>query len=206
MKLKRILQLTTRTLMFIDPGINCTGYCFIDTSIKKDKLNIKILGFGSIEPIYDNVNGRSYEIAESIVAKISRYQVDYVISEYPPDTIYGYGRMSKSGIVARAQSIFKLFGVCHAIHTIIASNLRTVGFFTVLPNQWQDSKKKRGGLGTKEWSLKMANVILSKHYKHYRRDQVELETKKHENIADAVTMMYMVLKKVREENFELTLR
>lgn len=90
-------------------------------------------------------------------------------------------------LIARAQSVFKVIGVTYAIY-VRFKELTGLNIFLVNPATWQErSKKLRGDLDIKDWSLKLANSVIANN-----SDQVpDLHTAADENIADAISMGYL---------------
>ena len=196
--LKNSLRLSKARLLFIDSGSRVGGFCITDVWIKDRKLHKRIIHFGKIK--LDATSSLQDRVIDfSIIAGgiFLEYNPDMIYIEHPPDTIYGFQRLSKAGIVARAQSVFKVIAVCHGV----ASHLRTMNtgrnseIEFIFPSQWQPSKKQRGGLDSKEWSLATANKLLSK---HYHKPFKELKTKEEENVADAIAMSVYAVKKMLE--------
>lgn len=174
------------SFLSLDPGINHTGFAHWRIDLQG---NVRLSEFGAISsmiPSEDDLE-RASVIVENVVAHISTYKPAFIFLERPPSTVYYQGRLSPGMIVARAQSVFKVIGVTYAI-AIRVRSLTGMRVFPVDPAKWQErSKKKRDGLSIKDWSLRLANTLITQ-----CSDKVpDLRTAKDENIADAVSMGYI---------------
>lgn len=184
-----------KTVISIDPGINTTGVAVF----RDDGDSVNLLEAIAIKspPSLSLASDKVQHITDACLASANHHQCDILVMEIPPSTIYGYSKLNKSKLIARAQSIFKTFWVMGAI----AQELQHARFITkrlyVLPVQWEPSKKSRGGMAIKEWSLMNANQLL--------REQGMLRilgTKADENVADAINIGWKVIHDLRSGSFK----
>jgi hypothetical protein len=174
--------------MSIDPGINHTGYSHYRIDIAGQ---LKLTGYGAISPgsaakELDDLE-RAGLITDGVMAHISRYKPAFVFLERPPNTIYYQGKCSPSMLIARAQNVFKVVGVTYAIFSHIRTKLG-LRIIPIEPVKWQErSKAKRGDLAIKDWSLKLANSLISQ----LTNEIPCLKSDRDENIADAISMGYI---------------
>jgi len=176
-------------MFFVDPGIGVTGYAaYRHTALNGSKCRT-LLSSGIIEPLTssDDIFLRVRSIAQQVQYIANNISIDRLYVEQPPQTVYGGMRLSKNMLIARAQSVFKTFAVAYGILGILDSCHLGV----VLPIQWEPSKKQRGGMEIKAWSLQNANRILQA--TGYSK---KLATKKDINEADAINIGNVVLDKL----------
>lgn len=175
------------SLLSIDPGLVCTGWA----AYKLATIGPQLMSCGKVksEDFQDNDEDlivRLRPIIDCMRGVSSIYRPAVVLIEQPPQTIYGARMLKKDMIVARAQSVFKVFAVLGAL----IADLRQVSCVqhvaTILPSQWEYSKKKRGGMDVKQWSLSYANSVIA------GRDSAlglpHLHTKEDQNVADAISL------------------
>lgn len=136
----------------------------------------------------DTTQRRLQHVWETAIVQQDHFHVDQVVMEEPPETVYGGGKgFGANYNIGRATKLFKTFAVAHAVLAATVASHPRIKVYTVLPVQWQPSKKARGGLSTKEWSLRYANLILAKH-----GNGGDLHTEDDENIADALAMGWIL--------------
>jgi len=135
-----------------------------------------------------DINARASYIAGALRFISQQSTIDRVYVEQPPQTIYNARKSTKDRLIARAQSVFKTFAVAY----MILGMLYTIRTGTVLPVQWEPSKKKRCGMEIKAWSLNTANEIIKKIGMQPKR----LHTKLDENEADAINIGDAILNKL----------
>jgi hypothetical protein len=173
----------------IDPGINHTGLATYKVEDGKPKL----ITWSAISPNAREECDieRAGFIVDSTQATVNLTKPAFVFLERPPNTIYYQGKSSPGMLIARAQSVFKVIGVTYAI----AIRLRNfTGLKTILvdPVKWQErSKAKRDGLNIKDWSLRLANSLITQ----LTTEVANLHTERDINIADAICMGYIAFSK-----------
>lgn len=170
----------------IDPGVNATGYAVYQTSLAGIS---KLIRYGAAVPPenFQTEHERTAYIVDKLQSVLIEVESAFCYVEQPPFTLYNQKSLSNDRLIARAQSVFKTVAVCFSLLTMIRYlrlNRKCIPY-PLFPTQWQLSKKQRGGLDTKEWSLKIANVILTN---DMARPPNVLHTAQDENIADAVVM------------------
>lgn len=167
--------------MFIDPSMNTMGWAIYELSRVNFQVQSRLKSFGLVTPTDPDASAqdRICCVVNQMLALYQQHKCRVAIIEKPPDTIYGANKMKPFMVVARAQSIFKVYAVALAIY----SAFRAEQCQMVLPSQWEPSKKERGGRDIKEWSLLNANLMLQR-----TGFQEKLKTKVDENIADAISL------------------
>lgn len=198
MFLKNFLVCNPSCFLFIDPSIRRTGVAVYHCKLGDDgqQLQYQVIDHGLVKPIQDYDNEELYKsvqaIADQVKAYVIRYKVKHVWIEQPAQTVHGSNGMNRMAIVARAQSVFKLFAAWGGlINMLMEANCE---IHPVLPLQWEPSKKARKGQPIKEWSLEHASLCL---HRFAVSDRIQkLTTSDDENIADAINMGYVILKKM----------
>lgn len=181
-----LLKLSAKYIVSIDPSINNIGVAVfvIDAKITSKQVDFKLHDHRLIESYESSdLHVKCRFMSESVLSLISGFngKVPYLIIEQPPLTIYNNKFLSKDGLIARAQSVFKLF----AVYGSIVSRVSNVNIIPVLPSQWQPSKKERAGVDIKDWSISKARKILS--------------TVKSEHVADAINIGLFGINKIIKE-------
>ena len=177
-------------MLFVDPGIGVTGYAIYRHTALKGRDNRTLLSSGIVEPLKGDkeILVRSQSIAQQLHFIAGNNSIHKFYVEQPPQTVYGGVRLTKNAIIARAQSVFKTFAVTYNVIGLLGKSYRCG---VILPVQWEPSKKQRGGMAIKAWSLQNANSIIEK----IGKPKV-LATKKDENEADAISIGSVVLDKL----------
>ena len=171
------------SFLAIDPGINHTGFAHYKIGMQGE---LALRDYGAISLAKDDLDNleRAGIIVDSVMAHINEKRPAFMLLERPPNTIYYQGRLDMKNIIARAQNVFKVVGITYAI----SARVRTLtGFrcFPIDPAKWQErSPKKRLGLSIKDWSIKLANSIITQ----TTSNPANLGSERDENIADAISM------------------
>jgi hypothetical protein len=185
--LKLPLLLRDSTILFVDPGIQCTGLAVVKTPGLNCPQRVLAAHRKWRSDETAGTQKRIQSIWECALGFVRFHNVNQVVIEEPPETVYKQkGRGVDYGI-GRATSLFKTYAITHSVlAAILAAEPRVKGY-TILPVQWQPHYKRRDGLSTKEWSLRHANVVLQKQGIHEL-----LHTSDDENIADAISMGWIL--------------
>ncbi len=193
----RQLKFRKYTILCVDPGIVATGYAIYTHTLRKGQPSRVLIKSGLIRPSNKEVdiNARASYIGESLQCIIREIQIDRVYVEQPPLTIFYAKKLSKDGIIARAQSVFKTFAVAY----MILGMLYTIHTCTILPVQWEPSQKKRGVMKIKVWSLRNANKIIKAIGVQSKKS---LHTKLDENEADAINIGDVVLSRLESGEWQ----
>lgn len=167
----------------VDPGVNVTGFSVFQTTLTGEH---KLIRYGAAIPPEQFVDEhqRTAYVVDKLGGIFNEVNPVFCYVEQPPFTLYGQKHLSKDGLIARAQSVFKTVAVCFSVLTYLRTKTKCIPM-PILPSQWQASKKARNKLGTKEWSLMVANSVL---VRDMQRPAGTLHTASDENIADAVSI------------------
>lgn len=178
------------SFLALDPGIRHTGFSHwrID-----DNGKLSLRSYGAVSVARDDMDDleRAGIMVDGVMAHVATKKPAFVFLERPPNTIYHQGKATPKFLIARAQSVFKVVGVTYAIACAIrrAVGLRTI---PIDPVKWQErSVAGRGGLCIKDWSLKLANSLITQ----YTNEIPSLHSDRDENIADAISMGYIAFNK-----------
>lgn len=172
------------SLLSIDPGLVCTGWAIFDLENKGPMLRtcgrVRSSDFTESD---ENLIVRLNPIVDSMRGVVNQYKPAVVLIEQPPQTIYKSQMLKKEMLIAKAQSVFKVFAVLGALVADLrqASSIQHVT--AILPVQWEYSKKKRGGMDVKEWSMQYANNVIAD-----CNLSLALKTKEDQNVADAISL------------------
>lgn len=189
----------------MDPGIETTGICILRSGREEilSTVNHRILHLGPIKPgrlkereDADDILSRCLNISEKVEKYCLRHKVQYLFVEQPPQTIYGGYSMTKKLLITRAQSVFKTFAVAYAIIGRMSDS--KIELRTILPVQWQLSKKQRRGLDTKKWSVELANRTLDSLPPGDHPDSI-----RNHNVADALCMGIITLQKLLDKDSDI---
>lgn len=172
------------SLLSIDPGLVCTGWAVFALDRDGPSLTacnkIKSSDFQDSD---EDLIVRLKPIIDCMRGVCNQYKPAVVLLEQPPQTIYNSKMLKKEMLIAKAQSVFKVFAVLGALIADLRQAASVQHVTTILPSQWEYSKKRRGGLPVKEWSLKYANQILA-----HNNPEILLHTKEDQNVADAISL------------------
>lgn len=196
------LKLQSCTSIFIDPGIDGTGYSVWRHCLKTGR---KLLSYGLLKATAseaasknESIMERAFFTASSLIPIVQHFSVRFSFIEQPQQTVYGGNRQTRVQAVARAQSVFKTFAVAYCMFGRLIPVEPKITQSLVLPSDWQYTKKQRGGLDTKEWSLLMANGIIGKYADAGVTDAcgrcVTLD-----DVSDAITMGMVMMDKMEKE-------
>lgn len=173
--------------MAIDTGVSVCGLATIVKYKSADRDRYSIVRATKVKTSpSDNLEDRFREIKEQVEIVLRMDEATELAVEVPPDTIYGYKRLKKEQIVARAQSLFRTFGLAYFLIGSLRSQVDET--HAVYPSQWEPSKKARNNIPIKQWSLARANILLKEN------SQLGLlSTSEEENIADAINLGWKLI-------------
>lgn len=177
-------------VLFLDPSINFTGWACYRLWRAEHQVHTVLHAYGVIEPLGETVEARTVSMVARGIQTFLAAPCTAAVIELPPDTIYGAKVMTKDMIIAKAESVFKTYGVAMAL----LCGIRTTGkqATTIYPRQWELDHRPRKKLGFKDvkaWSMSVANDVLDR--SGFTRET--LETRKEQNAADAITMGERIL-------------
>ena len=176
------------SLLSIDPGLTCTGW-----AVFRMNEGVRLSACGKVRSedfmeTDESLPRRLAPILDAMCGVCNQHKPAVVVVEQPPQTIYKAKMLKKEMIIAKAQSVFKTFAVCAGLLAALRNLEKVQLVTTVLPVQWEYGKTKRGGLDVKAWSMKMANEIID-----LSGNTVSwLRTQEDQNVADAITMGFLV--------------
>jgi hypothetical protein len=171
------------SFLSIDPGINHTGFAHYRIGMQGE---LSLKDYGAVSLAKDGLDDleRAGIIVDTVMAHVNQKRPAFVFLERPPNTIYYQGKCSNAMLIARAQNVFKVVGITYAI-SVRVRPLTGLRLFPVEPVKWQErSPKKRLGLSIKDWSIKLANSIITQ----TTSNPANLGSERDENIADAISM------------------
>lgn len=198
-----VIKSETTTIVSVDPGLQTAGVATFIYSPASCLAVRGITSFGAI--VSDSVGLPLDERIRLIVADVQRRisqarasgnKVMFVI-EQPPLTIYKMKIESVNRLIGRATDIMKLFALVYGLVTYCQQT--GVYYQMIQPSQWQLSKKARGGLPTKEWSIKAAMAHIKLAAPACLQDP-HLED---HNVCDAINIGYKALDLVDSKEWPL---
>lgn len=158
-------------ILSIDIALANTGWCVLEFSTKGSVFKIKNCNT-IVTEINDDRPSRVRKILYEVTQLIAEHNINCVIIEEPPDSVFGGGNANM--IKGRAVSVFSVVAACYAIVGFCFAN----GIFCreIFPKQWQ----KNGKINSKTWSLQEARKAFD--YLKFKRRLLQ----KDHHIADAV--------------------
>lgn len=185
-------------LLCIDTAIKITGYAVYYVCL--DDFSFKLVESGIVDTTDTDFGNDTDSRVRSLMTQVStiacRHSINCYIIEEPPETIYGWSRMTKVAIVGRASKMFKVVG---AVYALVGMCFAMGVYCRVInPVVWQRGAAKAAGMDSKSWSLAEAKKVLA-----YLKINKKLKKKDDENIADAINIGVFSIKKFAAKEWEL---
>lgn len=183
-------------LLVLDTSLTSTGYAVFYVSLPS--FNFRLVEHNVIDTTETDFGVSTDSRARLLISKVSllidRHRINCIATEEPPGTVYGWKKMPRLSIVARANSVMK---VVAATYALIGFCFSTGKYIRVIqPSQWQ-TKPKSDKTDIKKWSVTEANKILA-----YLRHKKRLSLAMH-HTADAINIGIVVIKKFHNKEWEL---
>ncbi len=176
--------LPTITVIAIDSGTVKCGWAVATVNLLDKRWYPSRWGLVERESSVDPVT-RCVSIAKEVVAKVSPVTGrTLVVIEKPGGSVYKGKQNSENvniGRMSKLQQVFMLVG-CLAM---IGDSTPGLTYRVIEPSQWQLSKKKRGGLDTKTWSIWKANHLL---FEVLKLNVVNRRILQDNNVCDAINI------------------
>lgn len=187
-------------ILALDPAMAYTGCCVYSVSTSGFKFRINYLGI--IQTDSGEANSRVRSVVDTVKELIELYEVNYVILEEPPTTIYKSRFLTRDQLVGRAASVFTTFSTCYSIIGLCCA--LNIYWRTVLPATWQQFKisevkntKTEKVAIAKNLSLDKARKILK-----YLNHPKKLKPTEH-HVADAINIGFFVISNLSSKKWEL---
>jgi Holliday junction resolvasome RuvABC endonuclease subunit len=166
-------------LLSLDVAMVNTGYCIYSVAPKSNYL-FKMMEYGTIntdDSLFKDTDSKVRLMLSRLSDIIYRKNINCIVIEEPPQTIYGGNFMNRNQIIGRSVSVMKVCSACYGIIGFCFSS--NIFCKTVTPNNWQKANKF-----SKADSVKRANGVLS----YLKFPSPKLTTKQNEHEADAINI------------------